>query len=106
MEFDHVFIFTDVAEQVAHELRRFGLTEGSSNVHIGQGTSCRRFYFKNAYLELVWVSSEEEIKSPAIVKTRLWERSQYKQTQYCPFGFCFRQKNENAESASLLFADG
>jgi hypothetical protein len=31
----------------------FGLTEGAPNTHPGQGTACRRFFFRNAYLELV-----------------------------------------------------
>jgi hypothetical protein len=106
MELDHIFIFTDNAGQAAYELQQLGLTEGSSNVHIGQGTSCRRFYFNNAYLELVWVSNEEEIKNGAVAETKLWERSQYKQTGYCPFGFCFRRIKENKESAGLIFDDG
>ncbi len=91
MEVDHLFVFTDQPQEAAERLIAFGLSEGAPNTHPGQGTACRRFYFENAYLELVWVSSEEEIKSPAIQKTRFWERSRSIQTGYSPFGICFRR---------------
>lgn len=90
MELDHLFLFTHAPGQAAEALRRFGLTEGEPNTHPGQGTTCRRFFFRNAYLELLTVSSEEEIKSPAIASTKLWERSQYQQTGYNPIGLCLR----------------
>ena len=102
MELDHIFIFTEFPEQAAQSLQQFGLTEGTPNVHPGQGTACRRFFFNNAYLELVWVTSEEEIKSPVVAKTKLWERSQYKLTRYCPFGLCFRKKNQLSELDTLF----
>jgi hypothetical protein len=105
MELDHIFIFSEAPEQAAQLLQQFGLTEGTSNVHPGQGTACRRFFFNNAYLELVWVTSEQEIKKPVIAKTKLWERSQYKLTNYCPFGLCFRKQNQINNSAAL-FEDG
>lgn len=106
MELDHVFIFTEAPQQVATSFRQFGLTEGTPNVHPGQGTSCRRYFFGNAYLELVWVSNEEQIINPVISKTKLWERSQYQLTNYCPFGLCFRNPNLLSNSPTLLFEDG
>jgi hypothetical protein len=106
MELDHIFIFTQQAEQVAQSLLHLGLSEGAPNIHPGQGTACRRFFFHNAYLELVWVINEEETKSPAIVNTRLWERSQYQFTNYCPFGLCFRPIEKVKDKVSLLFDDG
>jgi hypothetical protein len=106
MELDHVFIFTQLSKQVVNVLHQFGLTEGTPNVHPGQGTSCRRFFFENAYLEIVWVSSEEKIKSPSIIKTSLWERSQYPETNYCPFGLCFRKAYAVNQNADLIFKDG
>lgn len=99
MDLDHLFLFTNAPEQAAEALHRFGLTEGAPNTHPGQGTACRRFFFNNAYLELLTVSSEEEIKSPAIAPTKLWERSQYPHTSYCPFGLCFR-------SGTPIFQEG
>lgn len=99
MELDHLFLFTHAPEQVIGALHLFGFTEGTPNTHPGQGTSCRRFFFRNAYLEVLSVTSEEEIKSAAIAPTKLWERSQYLQTGYCPFGLCFR-------SDTIIFDEG
>lgn len=106
MELDHIFIFTHQAEQVAEALQTFGLSEGTPNVHTGQGTACRRFFFQNAYLELVWVVNEDEIKNQVIERTKLWERSRYESTQYCPFGLCFRKKQLSGPTKSLYFEDG
>ncbi|UFH57589.1 VOC family protein [Spirosoma sp. KNUC1025] len=106
MEVDHIFMFTHQAEQVASAFQRFGLSEGTANVHPGQGTACRRFFFQNAYLELVWVVNTDEIKNPVIERTKLWERSQHKLTEYCPVGLCLRTKQQVAQSVSLLFEDG
>ena len=55
LQFDHLFICTSVGAPDAERLVAFGLTEGEPNVHPGQGTACRRFFFRNAYLELLWV---------------------------------------------------
>lgn len=52
MELEHIFIFTNVPEQAAQLLQQFGLREGTFNIHPGQGTGCRRFFFQNACLEL------------------------------------------------------
>lgn len=106
MELDHVFIFTQEPEQVANSLQEFGLGEGTPNIHPGQGTACRRFFFHNAYLELVWVINPEEIKNPAITKMRLWERSLDHSLGYCPFGLCFRNDNQVNNSPRLFFNDG
>ena len=55
-ELDHVFVCCSAGGPEADALRRAGLSEGSPNTHPGQGTECRRFFFSNAYLELLWVS--------------------------------------------------
>src|SRR4051795_12503434 len=102
MELDHIFITTDSPDQSVNALQEFGLTEGSPNTHPGQGTACRRFFFENAYLELVWVTSENELKSPAIAETNLWERSRYQETNYCPFGICFRNVSSANNSGALV----
>ena len=44
MEFDHLFICVDSPAKEADALIEFGLTEGSANVHPGQGTANRRFF--------------------------------------------------------------
>src|SRR4051794_34154336 len=58
MDIDHIFIFTDNKGRIADELVSFGLTEGSSRVHQGQGTTNRTFSFENFFLEIVWVHNE------------------------------------------------
>lgn len=105
MELDHIFIFIQEHDQLTASLKRFGLREGTPNVHAGQGTACKRFFFQNAYLELVWVRDAEEIKSAVIAKAKLWERSQYRLTNYCPFGLCFRAATREDNSIMLLFED-
>jgi hypothetical protein len=40
-EFDHLFICTDIGACEADRLVSFGLVEGTSNTHPGQGTASR-----------------------------------------------------------------
>jgi hypothetical protein len=89
-EFDHLFICTDIGAWEAERLISFGLIEGSSNIHRGQGTTNRRFFFHNAMLELLWVHNPEEAKSEQIHLTRLWERWINRNNGACPFGVCLR----------------
>ncbi len=88
-ELDHLFICTDFGVPVAGELIQFGLTEGSGNVHSGQGTANRRFFFHNLMLELLWVQHTVEAQSPVTCPTYLWERWSGR-SQVCPFGVCLR----------------
>jgi hypothetical protein len=89
-ELDHVFVCTDVGAPGAAALAGLGLTEGSPNTHPGQGTACRRFFFHNAYIELVWVSDPEEARSQAVAPTRLWERWSGRVRTACPFAVVLR----------------
>jgi hypothetical protein len=100
-ELDHLFVFTNVGAPEADRLVSLGLTEGSRNVHPGQGTANRRFFFRNAMLELLWVSDEQEAQSEPIARTRLWERSQWRRTGASPFGICLR--SSDGETAALPF---
>ncbi|MGH8290301.1 MAG: hypothetical protein ACREV7_14960 [Steroidobacteraceae bacterium] len=47
--------------------------EGSRNVHPGQGTANRRFFFANFMLELLWVADPLEAAADAVRHTGLWE---------------------------------
>lgn len=89
-EFDHLFICVDVGAPEGDCLTTFGLVEGSSNVHSGQGTTNRRFFFRNAMVELLWVHDPREAMSEAIHHTRLWERWTSRHQGSCPFGICLR----------------
>lgn len=97
VEFDHLFICTDMGAPAADRLITLGLAEGSRNVHPGQGTANRRFFFRNAMLELVWVQDPQAAQSAPIQPIRIWERwvatTQAKKKSddmTCPFGFCIR----------------
>jgi hypothetical protein len=89
-ELDHLFIWTDIGAYEAERLVSFGLVEGTSNTHPGQGTTNRRFFFHNAMLELLWVHNPDEAKSELIRPTRLWDRWKNRNNGVCPFGVCLR----------------
>lgn len=63
MEVDHIFICVQSGAPEAETLKKFGLTEGSSNKHPGQGTQNRRFFFKNSFIELIFLNNPEEASS-------------------------------------------
>ena len=90
-ELDHIFVFASHGgEEEARALMRFGLSEGTPNVHAGQGTACRRFFFRNAYLELLWVTDQAEAQSATVRPTHLWDRWAARSGDACPFGLVFR----------------
>jgi hypothetical protein len=99
MDIDHIFIFTENKGKVADQLVSFGLTEGSSRIHKGQGTTNRKFYFENFFLEILWVHDENEIKSDLVKPTGLWQRANYKTNNSSPFGLCI----VNADETDSLF---
>jgi hypothetical protein len=85
LEFDHAFVFVGAGAPDADILVAAGMVEGALNIHPGQGTQYRRFFFNNGMIELIWVHSEEEASSASIARTRLVERFQYKLAGACPF---------------------
>jgi hypothetical protein len=99
VELDHVFVFCAVGAPEAAILADRGLLEGSDNTHPGQGTANRRFFFPNAYLELLWVANPEEAQSPAVLPTGLWHRWTRRKTTSCPFGLVFRPRPGSAPVA-------
>jgi hypothetical protein len=90
VELDHVFICTSVGAPDADQLRQLGLTEGEPNRHRGQGTANRRFFFRNAMLELLWVDDPAEAQSNLVRRTGLWERWSHRSRGASPFGVCLR----------------
>src|SRR6188768_212035 len=89
-EIDHIMVFCDAGAPEADALVTRGLHEGPRNSHPGQGTANRRFFFRNAYLELVWVENFVEAQSPEVRPTQLFERWQKRAGDACPFGLVFR----------------
>ncbi|MDN4054600.1 VOC family protein [Massilia sp. YIM B02763] len=88
MELDHVFLRARAGGPEAQALRGAGLAEGSPNTHPGQGTANRRFFFGNAYIELLWIEDEAEVDSDLTRPTQLGER--LRAGTASPFGICFR----------------
>jgi hypothetical protein len=93
MELDHIFIFVQPSAPEANALTQFGFTEGRRRAHPGQGTTNVCFFFQNAFLELLWTINEDEVRSPVIQPTGLWERSRWHSTNACPFGIAFRSSS-------------
>jgi len=85
MNIDHIYIFSNKGTEI-NDLIEFGLTEGSGRIHQGIGTANRRIFFENFYLEILWIENEKEAKN--IEKISIWERGNYKQSNYSRFGLC------------------
>jgi hypothetical protein len=90
IELDHVFVCAAQGAPEGDLLLQLGFVEGSPNVHQGQGTSNRRFPFRNAMVELMWVSDPVEAKSELTRETNLWERWSQRASGASPFGICTR----------------
>jgi hypothetical protein len=86
---DHAFITCSVGAPEAEELVARGFVEGSPNVHLGQGTASRRFFFKNFMLELLWVADPLETAADAIRQTGLWERWSRRDAGVSRFGMVY-----------------
>jgi len=99
MEVDHIYICTDYKAPVGDLLKEFGLIEGTSNIHPGQGTANRRFFFHNFMLELLWIENLKEVKSDLTKPMRLFERCSKKDKNISPFGIGFRSTTEKNEKA-------
>ncbi len=102
-ELDHLFVMCSVGGPEAEGLVELGFLEGSSNTHPGQGTSCRRFFFRNLYLELLWVHSPKEAQSSGVLETGLWDRWSRRHEGACPFGIVLRPSSD-AQDANAPFA--
>ena len=92
MELDHLFFIADQRADYPGRLRTMGLVESYRRDHPGQGTANVCYCFDNMYLEILWVTDEDAIQSPAISRTGLRERAQWKSTRNNPFGLAWREK--------------
>ncbi|MDG9670665.1 VOC family protein [Hahella sp. CR1] len=98
MELDHIFICVSEEAPEGDLLTAFGLTEGSANTHPGQGTANRRFFFHNAFIELLYLNDPEEADSALTRPTMLLERLTQRGAAVSPFGFCFRPETGKERS--------
>ncbi len=99
MEFDHCFICVPPGAREAELLMEFGLREGTANRHSGQGTANRRFFFNNAYLELLYEVDASELQDSLTAPTRLSERLAADSDRISPFGFGFRPAGDETGHA-------
>lgn len=99
MEVDHAFVACAVGAPEADALLRLGFAEGSQNVHPGQGTANRRFFFENFMLELLWVADPAEARSERTRPTRLWDRWAHRKAGVSPIGIVFRSSHVQPDIA-------
>lgn len=89
IELDHIFWMvakTDVG-RVTSRLEGLGLRESYRRDHPGQGTTNVCYCFDNAFLEILWMESEADARSPAIARTLLADRGTGEAN---PFGLAWR----------------
>lgn len=103
-EIDHIFILSDVDAPAANKLVAAGITEGASNVHTGQGTTNRRFFFNNTMIECIWVHDATEAASDRTSPTHLLPRWQ-RRMDTSPFGICFRPTTDDQPPAPFVSFD-
>ena len=89
-EIDHIMLFCARGAPEADALLKRGLHEGPGNTHPGQGTVNRRFFFRNLYLELLWVEDYEEAQVGDARRTGLWDRWINRHNGCCPIGLVLR----------------
>ena len=89
-ELDHIFVMCSINAPEATGLLRHGFKEGSPNSHDGQGTACRRFFFQNSYLELLWVNEPEAAQGGSAERTGLWKHWSKRGDGASPFGIVLR----------------
>ncbi len=98
-EFDHLFIYTAAGAPEAQALIDFGLHEGAPRRHPGQGTANRRFFFANAFIELLYVADEAEAAEPTGAAIHALDRWQGRGTVASPFGVGLRPTDPASEEA-------
>jgi hypothetical protein len=88
LEIDNFFIFGRPGVPEVELLRQAGLLVARDTFwHYGQGTASRSVLFENAYLELMWVTIDEELWA---ADSTLFMRSHSLRTGTSPFGIGLR----------------
>lgn len=86
----HVFVFVDDLAAALAALDACGLAESFRRTHTGQGTANICACFDNAYLELLWAEDQTALASVSVARTRLAERSRWRENGASPFGIGLR----------------
>lgn len=90
MEIDHLFLFVPPDGPDVSRLAHLGFVETYRRTHPGQGTANVCYCFDNLYLELLWIDDRDAVGSAPIARTRLLERSLWRDNGACPFGLAWR----------------
>jgi hypothetical protein len=101
VQLDHIFIIVADGAEAEQRARQLGLAVTYRRRHPGQGTENLCCCFENLFIELLWVHSEAEVRSPLIQRTMLYERSLWRTAGTCPFGIAWR----NASAGTLASLD-
>jgi hypothetical protein len=88
-ELDHLFVAASVGAPEIGSLVSEGFVEGGENDHPGQGTASRGIFFRNAYLEFIWLTDVATAASAPISRAHLCERVDIMDPAN-PFGICIR----------------
>ena len=80
----HFFLLTSKPDELATEISRLGLIEGSSNIHPGQGTASRRFFLPGSALEILYIRDTVEALQGRAADLRFCERTT--EPHASPFG--------------------
>jgi hypothetical protein len=102
MELDHLFCFVEPDGAAIAALETQGLAVSYRRDHIGQGTANACFVFDNAFLELLWLTDATDACSPAIARTKLWQRSQWQNQKTCPYGLAWRGGQTDIETWAFI----
>ncbi|MFP2995093.1 VOC family protein [Spongiivirga sp. MCCC 1A20706] len=102
VQLDHVNIWVKNATKAKERLVELGFTgipDSLSNVHKGQGTTGRYFYFLNGYLELIFVCDQAEFEANNEKNTALdfAERVNFEANGASPFSIALNLKEYAAE---------
>lgn len=101
---DHIFIVCQQNAPEVDQLIALGLTEGTPNRHLGQGTANRRIFFHNAFLEFLYLNDTLEAQNSMTQPTQLYERLTAT-SNLSPFGVCFRPQTSDEQQSIFNYFD-
>jgi hypothetical protein len=90
VELDHLFIVTTPDAPEIGCLEAVGLVPTYRRTHAGQGTANVCYCFENAFLEVLWITSEADACSPSVARMQLSHRAQWRTSKVNPFGIAWR----------------
>lgn len=93
---DHLFVFVDEKDILDEKFKEHDFFVTTHfRPHKGQGTAGRFVYFKNIYLEFLYVYSPlDAIENIKNVSFDVYEKSQWKANRAFPFGIGYTLKNK------------